>query len=56
MHYGKKKDGSEAENVIEVDEDVADEDLSEIDKYYADRTGKYYRNCNSTFGFMNYYY
>jgi hypothetical protein len=49
--------GSEIENVIEIKEKITDknfsEDSSEEDKYYADKTGKHCRNCNSTFGSEN---
>jgi hypothetical protein len=48
-YYGDKKDRSEVENVNEINENIADKNLSEISGYYADKAGKYYRNCNSIF-------
>jgi hypothetical protein len=51
------KSGSEAENVIEAKKEITDENSSknssEEDKYCVDKAGKYYRNCNSTFGSEN---
>jgi hypothetical protein len=48
-HYGDEEGGSEAEDVIEANENVADDNPSEINGYYADKIGKYCKNCNSTF-------
>jgi hypothetical protein len=47
------ENGSEVENVIEAKKEITDEnsskDSSEKDRYYADKTEKHCRNCNSTF-------
>jgi hypothetical protein len=47
----------EVENVIEIKKEIIDEnfseDSSEENRYYADKIGKYYRNCNSIFGSEN---
>jgi hypothetical protein len=51
------KNGSEIENVIEAKKNffdkISSEDFFEKDKYYADKAGKYCRNCNSIFGLEN---
>jgi hypothetical protein len=51
------KNGSEIEDVIEIKEEITDEnfseDFSEENKYYADKAGKYCRNCNLIFGSEN---
>jgi hypothetical protein len=47
------KSGSEIENVIEIKKEITDEnsseDFSEEDRYCADKTGKYCKNCNLIF-------
>jgi hypothetical protein len=48
-----KKNEFKIENVIEINENVADKNFSEINKYHADKIGKYYRNCNSIFELGN---
>jgi hypothetical protein len=53
IYYGDEKNESEIENVIEANKDIADENSSEINKYHADKTGKYYKNCNSIFELKN---
>jgi hypothetical protein len=53
IYYGDKENESKIENVIEINENIADENSSEIGGYYADKAGKYYRNCNSIFGLEN---
>jgi hypothetical protein len=51
------ENGSEAENVIEIKKEIIDENPSENsfeeDRYYADKIGKYCKNCNSIFGSEN---
>jgi hypothetical protein len=56
IYYGDKEGGSEVEDIIEVNEDVVDENSSEIDEYYIDKIGKYYRNCNLIFELGNKFY
>jgi hypothetical protein len=41
IYYGDKKNGSEVENVIEINENVVDENFFEINGYHADKIGKY---------------
>jgi hypothetical protein len=55
-YYGDKKSESEAENVIEVNEDIADKNSSKIDGYHVNKAGKYCRNCNSIFESGNKFY
>jgi hypothetical protein len=49
--------GSEIEDVIETKEKITDENpsknFSEKDRYYADKIGKYCRNCNLIFELKN---
>jgi hypothetical protein len=51
------KNGSEAENVIEVKEKIIDEnpseDSSEEDRYCVDKIGKHCKNCNLILGSGN---
>jgi hypothetical protein len=56
MYYGDKKNKSEIENVIEINENVVNENFSEINGYHADKIGKYYKNYNSTFESENKFY
>jgi hypothetical protein len=49
IYYDDNENGSEIENVIEINEIIADENSSEINKYHANKAGKHYRNCNSIF-------
>jgi hypothetical protein len=51
-----KKGESEIENIIEINEDVADEDFSEVSGYHVNKIGKYCRNCNSIFELENKFY
>jgi hypothetical protein len=53
IYYGDKKSESEIENVIEINENIAHENSFEINEYYADKIGKYCRNCNSIFDLKN---
>jgi hypothetical protein len=53
IYYDNEKNGSKIENVIEINENVADENSSEINGYYVNKIGKYCRNCNSTFELGN---
>jgi hypothetical protein len=54
------ENGSEVEDVIEIKEKIIDEDFSENfseeNRYYANKIGKYCRNCNSIFGSENKFY
>jgi hypothetical protein len=49
IYYDNKKNESEIENIIEINENIIDENLSEINEYHADKIGKHYKNCNSIF-------
>jgi hypothetical protein len=53
MYYGNKEDESEIENINEINENVADKNLFEINGYYINKTGKYYKNYNLIFGSGN---
>jgi hypothetical protein len=53
MYYDDKKNGSEIENINEINENIADKNSFEINEYYANKTGKYCRNYNLTFGSEN---
>jgi hypothetical protein len=53
IYYGDEKNESEIENVIEINENIVDENSSEINEYYADKTKKYCKNCNSIFELEN---
>jgi hypothetical protein len=52
-YYNNKKSGFEVENVIEINENIVDENSSEVNGYYADKAGKYYINYNLIFGLEN---
>jgi hypothetical protein len=53
IYYGDKESGSEIEDVIEINENIADKDFFEINGYHANKIGKYCRNCNSIFELEN---
>jgi hypothetical protein len=53
IYYDDKKSRSEIENVIEINENIADENSFEIDGYYVDKIEKYCKNCNSIFELGN---
>jgi hypothetical protein len=53
IYYDNEKSRSEVENVIEINEDIADENPSEVNEYYADKIGKHYRNYNLIFELEN---
>jgi hypothetical protein len=53
IYYDDKKNGSEIENIIEINENIVDKNFFEINKYYADKIRKYCRNCNSIFELEN---
>jgi hypothetical protein len=53
IYYDNEKNGSKIENVIEINENVADENSSEINGYYVDKIGKHYKNYNSIFELRN---
>jgi hypothetical protein len=56
MYYDDKKGEFKIENVIEINENIVNEDSSEINGYYTHKIGKYYRNCNSIFELKNEFY
>jgi hypothetical protein len=48
-----KENGFKIENIIEINENVTDKNFSEINGYYANKIGKYYRNCDLIFELGN---
>jgi hypothetical protein len=53
IYYGNEEGESETENINEINENVANKNSSEINGYYANKTGKHCRNCNSIFELEN---
>jgi hypothetical protein len=52
-YYGDEEGGSEIEDINEINENIVDENSFEINEYYANKIGKYCRNCNLIFGLEN---
>jgi hypothetical protein len=52
-HITTIKKKSETENIIEANKNVIDEYSPKIDRYHADKAGRYYKNCNSIFELGN---